>query len=585
MKDEKKEVVEKKTKKPLNGKDVLPMPKKVKPVAQTREILGFNVPPLSEAPPVYTGYAHGINIENKDHLKFAEGFLLMEVLGGVNMEKADRLRVTLKTSRNPLLSPLHVYRNTIDLYNSNQIERYIKEACENLDMSTNDVKLPIYMLIDSLEKYRIDVRKEFLKERVAPKIKLTPTEKRDSLKLLNDKKLLDKIGVLLADIGLVGEADNGLLLFLIFLTRNFEFPSHPLHAVVHGSSGSGKSNLLKTVISTVPEESKHITTALTENVLYYPPYKNFWKRKILMLEDLDGSLSAMLSLREFMSNQFVSKLVTDTSRGSTKEGQPKQRKLEAKGPICIVGATTQERIYEDNSNRSYIIHVDESKAHQKAVMQRQNRVAAGLVNQEVVKTKKNLLQNMQRLLDPINIQNPFQPDLELPESVFKPLRTNQHYIALIKAVTFLHQHQRPIEKDENGVPFITTTLKDIEWANQLCKDSMLRKSDSLSGKQRDFFERLKGYLLSKKDEKSGADYKTTFFAKDIREVFRMHPQQLKRQLTTLERYHYLTQIGHNKKMGFEYQIEVWDDYQGLKDGLNILDLKLEELRENYPDID
>lgn len=65
----------------------------------------------------------------------------------------------------------------------------------------------------------------------------------------------------------------------------------------------------------------------------------------------------------------------------------------------------------------------------------------------------------------------------------------------------------------------------------------------------------------------------------------MHPQQLKRHLSILERYHYLTQIGHNKKMGFEYQIEVWDDYKGLKDGLNILDIKLEELRDNYPDID
>jgi hypothetical protein len=146
-----------------------------------------------------------------------------------------------------------------------------------------------------------------------------------------------------------------------------------------------------------------------------------------MLEDLDGSLNAMLSLREFMSNQYVSKLVTNTQ---AKDGEPKQRILEANGPICIVGATTQEKIYEDNSNRSYIIHVDESKAHQKAVMHHQNKQAAGLINQTTVKTKQTLLQNMQRLLLPISIQNPFQPDLELPESVFKPLRTNQHYIAL-----------------------------------------------------------------------------------------------------------------------------------------------------------
>jgi energy-coupling factor transporter ATP-binding protein EcfA2 len=552
------------------------MSKKLESPSTPTELFGITVPPLNEAPNIDTGYSHGINTTNKDHLQMEKDFLKMEILGGVNMQKTDRLKVTLKTSRNPLLSPLHVYRNTLDLYNSNQIERYIREASENLDIGNQDLKLPIYNLIDSLEKYRTAERKNLLKEQTAPKIILTQQEKTAAMQLLNDKKLLNKIGTLLADIGLVGEEDNGLLLFLIFLTRNFQYPNHPLHAVVHGSSGSGKSNLLKTVISTVPPESKHITTAMTENVLYYPPYKNFWQRKILMLEDLDGSLNAMLSLREFMSNQYVSKLVTNTQ---AKDGEPKQRILEANGPICIVGATTQEKIYEDNSNRSYIIHVDESKAHQKAVMNHQNKQAAGLINLAEVKTKQNLLQNMQRLLLPINIKNPFQPDLELPESVFKPLRTNQHYIALIKAVTFLHQHQRAIEKDENGQQFITTTLGDIEWANKLCKDSMLRKSDSLTGAQRSFFERLKTQLQQQKTKP------TTFFAKDIREAFRMHPQQLKRQLIVLERYHYLTQIGHNKKMGFEYQIENWDDYQGLKDGLNILDAKLQELREKYPDID
>lgn len=540
------------------------------------EILGFTVPPLSEAPNINTGFKYGIDVRNRDHLIFEKDVLKMEILGGVNMHKPDKLRVTLKTSRNPLLSPLHVYRNTLDLYNSNQIERYIQDTCENLELGTPEIKLPIYTLIDSLEKYRIEVRKGFYKEQIAPKIQLTIEEKSQALELLQDPKLLEKIGQLLAEIGLVGEENNGLLLFLIFLTRNFQAPNSPLHAIVHGSSGSGKSNLLKTVISTVPDENKHITTALTENVLYYPPYKNFWQHKILMLEDLDGSLNAMLSLREFMSNQYVSKMVTNTQ---AKDGEPKQRILEANGPICIVGATTQERIYEDNSNRSYLIHVDESKAHQKAVMQHQNKQAAGLIDSILVDNKKMLLQNMQRLLTAVHIKNPFQPDLELPESVFKPLRTNQHYIALIKAVTFLYQEQRAIEKDENGNPFITTTLGDIEWANKLCKESMLRKSDSLTGGQRSFFERLKNHLKTQKQKP------TTFFAKDIREAFRMHPQQLRRYLISLERFNFITQIGHNRKQSFEYEINIWDDFEHLVKGLNILDEKLKELREKYPDIE
>jgi len=532
------------------------------------EFNGINIPLPDKSNQINTGIQYGIDVKNPEHLKYKTDFLSFELLGGVNIRQLDRLRVTLKISRNPLLTPLHTYRNTVDLYNDNQVERYIRQGAEKLELGTSELKLPIYTLIENLEKYRIDKRSSQLAPQHTPKIILSPKEKTEARKLLKDENLLPKISKLLAEIGLIGEEDNGLLLFLIFLTRNFDYP---LHAIVHGSSGSGKTNLMKTVINTIPGESKHITTALTENVLFYPPFKNFWTRKILMLEDLDGSLKALLPLREFMSNQSIVKFITEMD---VQSGEHRQKKLEAKGPICIVGATTKEKIYEDNSNRSFLIYVDESKRQQKAVMNYQNQLAAGIINLGVVKEKQNLLQNMQRLLMPLQIKNPFQPELELPDSVFKPLRTNQHYIQLIKAVTFLHQLQRPEQKDENGKPYITTTLKDIEWANKLCKESLLRKSDELNGTQRKFFEALKVTVKKTKKE--------SFFAKDIRETFRFHPQALKRILNSLEKYHYITKVSSNRKMSFEYQINVWDDYKTLQDGINILDDKLLELKEKYP---
>ena len=43
---------------------------------------------------------------------------------------------------------------------------------------------------------------------------------------------------------------------------------------------------------------------------------------------------------------------------------------------------------------------------------------------------------MQTVLRPIKVRNPFAELLKLPEYVFKPLRTNAHYLAVIETITF-----------------------------------------------------------------------------------------------------------------------------------------------------
>jgi len=40
----------------------------------------------------------------------------------------------------------------------------------------------------------------------------------------------------------------------------------------------------------------------------------------------------------------------------------------------------------------------------------------------------------------------------------------------------------------------------------------------------------------------------------------------------------LKKSGGNKKQGFEYEVADWDDYERLKEGVNILDELLERLK-------
>lgn len=69
--------------------------------------------------------------------------------------------------------------------------------------------------------------------------------------------------------------------------------------------------------------------------------------------------------------------------------------------------------------------------------------------------------------------------------MFKPRRTNAHYLAFVEVVTFYHQYQREKKHDpDTGEEYIETTLEDIAEANKLMKEILLRKSDELNGATR-----------------------------------------------------------------------------------------------------
>jgi len=134
-----------------------------------------------------------------------------------------------------------------------------------------------------------------------------------------------------------------------------------------------------------------------------------------------------------------------------------------------------------------------------------------------------------------------------------------------------HQYQRQWKKNQDNEYYIETTLTDIEWANYLVKDTLLRKSDELSGEIRQFFESLKN-IVSKDNPKQ-----CTFFAKDIRQSLRMHPMKLTRFLGQLESRNLIKRVS-NRQSGYEYEITSFADYELLKEGINILDKVLEKLR-------
>jgi CTP-dependent riboflavin kinase len=453
------------------------------------------------------------------------------------------------------------YRDDCNLYSHPQVKKLVQSISESLELPSPHVTQTITELTEKLEAYRLGERNAQLVALRPKQHEMTNEEQRQAEKLLKGKDLVKITLKLISQSGLIGEQKNGLLLFFLYLSR---ITDEPLHAIIFGKSGSGKTYLQTKVSECLPEESVRTITSLSENTLYYSP-KGFWEHKVLLIEDLEGVYNAFLPLREFMSKQSISKLTTDKDA----KGNNVQKVLTVEGPVCVSGATTKENIYEDNANRSFLIHIDESASHTDEVMDYQRKQKAGIVNEAQQLEARKLLQNAQRLLQNIKTINPFALELRIPDMVFKKLRTNMHYLRLIEIITLYHQEQREKKVDNNNQRYIETTLEDIAIANWLVKESLLRKSDELNGELREFFESLK--------TKIGKE--NSFFAKDLRKTLRMHPMKLARYLVQLESRGYMKRTGGNRKQGFEYQVSEWDDYKILKEGIDLLDKKLDHLRQ------
>jgi DNA primase len=533
-----------------NRVNLFSSPEEEKPTQQTVETL--------------TNTASKLITTNEDYLAFEFENLLMSIIGGVSLFPLDKLKITLGITRTDSKNKLHRLRQSnLDLYSEEQLQRFTRTASEKLEIGTKQLNLAIAELTEELEDHR-NQKIEKQKPPVEKKKVLSSFRKEELLKILKRQDLMQHINQLIGNTGIIGEEKNRLVMWTVFTSRLME---NPLHIICLGASGTGKTYLQERVAELFPKEEKISFTASTEQAFYYVGRTEL-KHKIVLVEDMDGASSVLYVLRELQSKSYVSKLVPIKDS----KGNMQTKMLEVEGPIVLSGTTTKEKLYEDNANRCLLIYLDNSTEQQAGIMERQRNVSAGQINRASEQNTIELLQDLQMMFRKINVVNPFATKLHIPETVFKPLRTNAHYLQFIEAITFVHQFQRPIKKDNQGTEFIETTLEDIELANELLKEILLAKSDELTKACRTFLEDVKAILDKEK--------KQSFYKSDIRNAMRINPNNLKHYLTTLHFYSYIQKVGGNKfKGGYEYEITNKHEYEKLQnDVTTALDKALEEIR-------
>lgn len=502
---------------------------------------------------------------NPNHFKYTTELLDFHILGGLTTFGLERMRVTLKVNR--IEDEFHAYRNNIDLYNANAVEKFVRKLAEFLEVGTSKIRRALQVLISELENYRLELLDQVENEETEEYL-LSKKERRSASDFLKSKNLLEKTNKLIGQSGVIGEDGNRLLMYLIFTSRKMD---NPLNCISFGSSGSGKTHLQSKIAELIPEEERLSLTSLSANSFYYFKRTEL-KHKLILIEDLDGAEDVLYPLRELQTKKRITKSIVQKGIG----GQGKTKNLTVEGPVSVAGCTTQESIYEDNANRSFLIHIDESEAQDEHIMEYQRKLSAGKIDIEEELKAEELLRNVQRLLKPIKIINPFAEYLSLPKAVFKPRRTNAHYLQFIEVITFYCQWQRQKKYDiHTGEEYIETTLEDIKYANEILKPILLRKSDNLNGATRNYLEKLKMYLENKGD--------TLFTNREIRKEFRIAESTLRRYQLLLLQEGYIKRRKDIDSDSFTYEIADANEFKELENSINsALNFCIEKMRSQTP---
>jgi DNA primase len=511
-----------------------------------------------------TSSNYSFDTTNPEALEFTQSNLHIIVLGGITFSGLERLKVTLKISNSN--NHYHPVRQHLDLYHSEQVQRLTEWCNSRLELGSTLLENALQNLTDALENYRLE---KMNAQHVTPAALtvLSEQEKEEALSYLRDENLMQNTFDDLGKTGIVGEEDNRMIMFLVFLSRILV---EPLHIISFGASGSGKTYLQEKIARLLPPESKIEITAFSANSLYYFKSAEL-QHKVLLIEDLDGAQQALYPLRELQSKQKLNKVISLKDS----KGEIKKQSYTAESAVCVAGCTTKESIYEDNANRSILIYIDNSEKQDERIIAYQQQLSAGTINLFEEEKWKKLFINIQRLVVTHKVYNPYATMLQVPSLVFKKRRANAMYLKFIEVVTLYNQFRKSSKSDDaiakSEKDYLETTIEDIEWANKLLKRVFLNKSDDLANATRNILEKIKKHLKAKKE--------LTFTTRDLKTDLRMGESLLKKHLPKLVNQGYLKIKGGNKLQGYCYLILDEQEYIELKSGVFYeLDQTVEKLK-------
>lgn len=501
-----------------------------------------------------------LHIHNPHFITYQNELLTIDVLGGVDLQQIERMVCTLRITYKDY-PPL---RSTLDLYIDSQTDKLLRTICEKWELKLLDVSKTVHGFITELESYKLE-RLNYPKGKETTAFEMSEQEQQTAKKYLSDKDLISKLKDDFKHIGILGEDENALILFLAMASHRF---NNPFSVLCLAKSGIGKSYLLQKLSSCMPQNAYSFHTQISDNALYYFDSHQI-DGKVLFIEDLEFTQQMLTPLATLQTQGKLLK----TRATKNKDGLLHSTTFEVSAKLCLIACAYSEKNYENISLPFLCLYLNHSQTQDIEIMNYQKQCKAGLIDQSSILNIQRRLQCVIASLENVSVINPFAPLIELPEDLPHPRKTLLLLLDFIDVVTFFFQHQREkVINEQTGEILIKTAPEDIELAFSLLKNSLLRKADELSTPARGFYNWLTKFLHEAKTKQ--------FTALDIRKAKPIHPRTLNRYLQELTLFHYLQITGGNKhRGGFIYKLTDLKDIRSMQNSIETsINKTLEQIR-------
>lgn len=311
--------------------------------------------------------------------------------------------------------------------------------------------------------------------------------------------------------GVVGEERAVKLLYLSLTSRVF---SRPISVVIKGTSSTGKSFVLESILKLMPLDSYYALTAMSDRALAYTD-ENLQHRFVILYEaaGLNSEFQSYL-IRTLLSEgrieyEFVEK---------TPEGM-KPRRVKKEGPTGFICTTTLVSLHPENETRMLSITSNDSP-------EQTRNIIAGIAKQSSNHEGCDQFISLQKWLSlqPSDVYIPFAEPLAnlIPPVAVRLRRDFTLILNLIKAHAFLCQCSR--ETDEQGR--IIATLDDYAIVHDLVHDVIAHGVDATVPES---VRKVVGAVRQLADEK---DCVTT---RDVAKHLRLDRQASQRRLRQAEK--------------------------------------------------
>ena len=227
-----------------------------------------------------------------------------------------------------------------------------------------------------------------------------------------------------------------------------------------------------------------------------------------------------------------------------------------KGPVAVFLTSTSRSIDDELLNRLLVLTIDESPEQTRRIheAQRHAQTLEGILERRARPRLIALQQNVQRLIRPLMVRNPFVRELEFSSLRLRSRRDHQKYIDLINVMALAHQYQRTLRSavDAEGATFhyIEVERVDIEHVDRLLAEVLEQTTDELTPASRRMLATLESWAGESSASSAGTAGTAAVKAgrkpwtrREIRERTGWSDTQVRLVLAQLVDFEFLVQLG------------------------------------------